>query len=437
MNKDETLEVIVNSEVKGSVFLFTQKTNKSEKLLSYDYKRCNGCCLCVMICPKKAIEAGPIIEIATGMDAPPIIIDHTRCSFCGMCAAFCPVKALQMKVNKKDLLELEEFPHLDSKVIFNDKCLPCLLCMKACPEQAIEVEFTFPRKESIAAFESSRKGEIKIDMEKCTLCGVCAEFCSAFVFVERESKPDDLVPFESLLIDEDKCDYCGICISLCPENAITVKGYDENLRKLTPKITGNIKTNDKCTYCGWCKEVCPYDAVEVIKPFEGEIALIDTRLKNCDPVGCHACFNVCPSKAWVVPPAKKIDVIKEFCIYCGACEIACHVRAIEVKRNKTKHTPVADAPWKQQWKNAILSLTTEKRKLPDISRTLHVEKVEKKNNMNTKHIINEYQEYVEERISRLFSLLDDKTVRRIWEKKDVTTAVKEIMKRLNDARDGI
>src|SRR3989304_10565112 len=164
---EEKLEVTVDSEVDGTHFLFTQKTSKSKKVLDYDYKRCNGCGICIEICPRKAIEAGPIIEIATGLDAPPVIVDHTKCSFCGMCAAFCPVRAFRMTLNDKDIFELAEFPHLDSGVIFNDKCLPCLLCVKACPEEAISVEFTFPKKETAAPFKSGRKGEIEVDMKKC------------------------------------------------------------------------------------------------------------------------------------------------------------------------------------------------------------------------------------------------------------------------------
>ncbi|MDO9098199.1 MAG: 4Fe-4S binding protein, partial [Candidatus Methanoperedens sp.] len=113
---EEKLEVAVDSEVRDSHFLYTQKTGKSKKRLDYDYKRCTGCGICVELCPKKAIETGPLIEIATGMDAPPVIIDHTKCSFCGMCAAFCPVKSIRMYVNDKDILELQEFPHLDSGV---------------------------------------------------------------------------------------------------------------------------------------------------------------------------------------------------------------------------------------------------------------------------------------------------------------------------------
>ncbi|HEX7575056.1 MAG TPA: 4Fe-4S binding protein, partial [Candidatus Methanoperedens sp.] len=121
---EEQLDISVESEIKDTHFLFTQKTGKSKKLLDYDYKRCNGCGICIDICPKKAIEAGPLIEIATGLDAPPVIIDHTKCSFCGMCGAFCPVRAIRMTVNDKDILELAQFPHLDSRVVFNDKCLP-------------------------------------------------------------------------------------------------------------------------------------------------------------------------------------------------------------------------------------------------------------------------------------------------------------------------
>jgi 4Fe-4S ferredoxin len=273
---DEKLEVAVESEVRDSHFIYTQKTGKSKKLLEYNYKRCNGCGICVDICPRKAIESGPIIEIATGLDAPPVIVDHTRCSFCGMCAAFCPVKAFRMRVNNKDIFELAEFPHLDSGVVFNDKCLPCLLCKKACPEEAISVEFTFSKKEIVAPFIPGRKGEIEVDMEKCTLCGACAELCPAFILVDKKSKADDLVPFSDLLVDRNRCDYCGICVPFCPEDAIRVKG---EFFGDAPKLNGNIKVDDdKCTRCGWCEAVCPYDAAKVTKPFEGNIELIPAKL---------------------------------------------------------------------------------------------------------------------------------------------------------------
>jgi len=61
-------------------------------------------------------------------------------------------------------------------------------------------------------------------MEKCTLCGLCADLCHAFVFVEKKASADSLMPFEDLLVDRIKCDYCGICVPFCPEDAIKVKG---------------------------------------------------------------------------------------------------------------------------------------------------------------------------------------------------------------------
>ncbi len=252
---EEKLEIAVENEMSGSHFLFTQRTGKSKKVLDYDYKRCNGCGICIDICPKKAIEPGPLIEIATGLDAPPVIIDHTRCSFCGMCASFCPVRAMRMMRDGKDILELESFPHLDSSVVFNDKCLPCLICKKSCPEEAISVEPTFPKKEMLAPFKRGKKGEIEIDMKKCTFCGLCAEFCPAFVMVEKKPEADDLLPFQDILVAKEKCDYCGLCVPFCPEDAIKVKGdFDlEEIKKIVPKITGTIKVDDnKCTRCGWC-----------------------------------------------------------------------------------------------------------------------------------------------------------------------------------------
>ncbi len=431
---DEALEVKVESEVRDSHFIFTQRTGKSKKVLDYDYKRCSGCSICISLCPRGAIEAGPLLEIATGMDAPPVIVDHTKCSFCGMCASFCPVKAFRMTLNDKNILDLAEFPHLESSVKFNDKCLPCLICRKSCPSEAISVEFTFQKKETIAPFMTGKNGEIHVDMEKCTLCGACAELCPAFVLVEKKAAANDLIPFDNLLVDRTKCDYCGICVPFCPEDAIKVKGdFDpEEINRLAPKISGTIGLdNDKCTRCGWCEAVCPYDAAEVTRPFEGDIELIDAKLKGCDPVGCHGCFNVCPSQAWIIPHDKKIDVVRDFCTYCGACERACHVNAIGVKRKAVKHTPVAHTPWAEDWKKAITCLISDDRKRPDISRTLHVEKAERKPEPPiVRPDINHKLKLADERLMKISSLLCNKQVRHAWEKKDAAVAVAEIKKRL-------
>jgi 4Fe-4S ferredoxin len=365
------LQVDLALEIHEDRFLYIQKTSEGFKELFYNYKRCCGCGICAEICPVNAIEIGPLKEIATGLEAPPVMIDHTKCTFCGMCANLCPINAITMKVNDEDLRELSEYPRLEHGVEFNEKCITCTICRDTCPHDAIKLNLSFPRKKDIAPFKEGVKGEIGVDPDKCTLCGLCAEFCPAFVLVEKEAAPEALMPYEALLVDEEQCDYCELCVKLCPEDAISVKGEK---RGETPPVTGDISVDEElCTRCGWCEAVCPYEAVTVRQPFEGDISLIEENLEGCDPIGCHACFNVCPAKAWHIPPGKKIDVVEDFCIYCDACAKVCPVEAIDVKRLKVHHTKIPRRPWSKQWEDALQSLISGKRKKPDTTRTLAVE----------------------------------------------------------------
>jgi 4Fe-4S ferredoxin len=95
------MEIEKDMEIEDSHIRCKQKTADSEKVLDYDYKKCAGCSICVALCPKKALQEGPLQEIAKGMDAPPVLIDLDACVFCGMCVNFCPVRAFSMKVKEK------------------------------------------------------------------------------------------------------------------------------------------------------------------------------------------------------------------------------------------------------------------------------------------------------------------------------------------------
>jgi ech hydrogenase subunit F len=53
------------------------------------------------------------------------------------------------------------------------------------------------------------KGELKIEMEKCILCGVCQMRCpSQCIVVNKQGKSWQVDPFS--------CVYCGICVDACP-----------------------------------------------------------------------------------------------------------------------------------------------------------------------------------------------------------------------------
>ena len=429
--RENSLCVEKDMDMDGTHFIYRQISSKSIKFLDYDYKRCVGCGLCVDICPTTALELGPMQEISTGLDAPPVMMDLDKCTFCSMCANFCPVNAFKM-TEEGELPEKEEFPTFDSYVRMNEKCLPCALCKAACPEEAIEVEFTFPKKEEIAPFKEDAEGDIEIDTEKCNFCGLCAEFCEAFLLIEKEKTPTDPQPFDMLLVDEDKCDYCVLCQDLCPEDAIKVKGEK---RGEAPDIEGNVTVDDeKCTRCTWCQVVCPYDAVDIKKQFEGELSLIDVNVDKCDPQGCHGCFNVCPSHLWYVPEkGAKIAAKSDYCTYCGACANACPKDVMTVSRTKVNHTPIPDSPWAEQWKDAIDSMVTGKRKHPDVSRTLEVEPEAHKEHVEVElpQVDGSLLKLAKERLEKAKPLLDNVKLRMMIEKENPEKLSDEIKKRLN------
>ena len=74
-------------------------------------------------------------------------------------------------------------------------------------------------------------GKLSVDMERCTLCGVCVKNC----------------PVEVLQIEDDAvrqiyagfgCVACGHCMMVCPEACITVTGrnlFAEDLQPLPPQ----------------------------------------------------------------------------------------------------------------------------------------------------------------------------------------------------------
>ncbi len=423
------LEIEKDMEVEGTHIRCRQRSGDITKILDYDYKRCNGCGICVSLCPAKALQLGPLLEIATGLDAPPVLIDLDACVFCGMCANFCPVNAYSFTINGNDIKNDDRYPRLLRRAEPNERCLPCTLCEPVCPTEAITVVFNKTR-EDFGPLREGIEGEITIDREKCNLCGICARFCKAFVLLDKELDPRDLKPYEQLLVDEDLCDYCQLCVGICPEEAISVKGVPLDAKL---ELKGSIDVDQTlCIGCGRCAIVCPYDAMDVVKPFEGDIKIIEERMVKCDPIGCHGCFNVCPTDCWYVDEDGKIGVVKDQCILCGACANACHLFGIDVSRTNVSHTPVKETPWASEWKDAIRAILTGEKRRPDISRALSPPAVER-----PPPVVIEMPKrdpdalrLVDESLSGIEDVMRKPKVRYLWERAPADEAARKIASRM-------
>ena len=54
---------------------------------------------------------------------------------------------------------------------------------------------------------------VKVDLEKCTGCGSCAEVCPVEAIKIEKDKA---------IIDEDECVSCGTCLDECPAEALSM-----------------------------------------------------------------------------------------------------------------------------------------------------------------------------------------------------------------------
>jgi len=178
-----------------------------------------------------------------------------------------------------------------------------------------------------------------------------------------------------------------LCAVICPNDAFHENITPENQINLDeyPSISKFFKINmEKCIedsnnqICQLClnarernnikdfftiQKECPTQCFSINSPLKGEVIIKKNMLHKCDPQGCKACVNICPTESFFIPESAedvknygKIACNEDECFYCGACENSCPDDLIIVNRKEIDikdPKKLGNFPWIQGWINGI------------------------------------------------------------------------------------
>ena len=232
--------------------------------LTLDKKRCVGCQICSLACPKDAIklEKQPKVQGQKTKKAK-VDIDLEKCTFCGICDVSCPYGAIKFTLNGEhalSVLDKESYPELIRDIKVDTRQCPkdCFECEDACPLSLIKITrvgYDGKPVEDVASLSPSqrRRVQISVDIQKeyCPTCRVCEFKCAPGVIKVRKFMEGKIA------IDQKKCpEGCTDCLDVCP---ITGALY---LSEKDKKVYVNELF---CNYCGACKVVCPVEEALTLK----------------------------------------------------------------------------------------------------------------------------------------------------------------------------
>jgi 4Fe-4S ferredoxin len=238
------------------------------------------------------------------------------------------------------------------------RCVGCQICSLACPKGAITVT-----KQPRVAGQAAKKPKVDVDLTKCNFCGICDITCPygavqvtlngdhKLNVIDKEGYPELI---RDITIDTRNCPKdCVACVEACPleQLKVTKVTYDgkpvEDLAALSPSERRHVQVTVDIPKekCPTCK-ACEYKCpVGVIKMRKTFEGKISIDQTKC-PEGCHDCVDVCPITGTLTVTDGKVQVNEATCTYCGACKVVCPVEdALMLKRTKVLHTPVHSGAW--------------------------------------------------------------------------------------------
>lgn len=148
------------------------------------------------------------------------------------------------------------------------------------------------------------KSELFYDLNKCIGCLFCIQTCPKEA-ISRTVEKD--IAFN--VVDMELCSMCGICDYICPSGAFQF--FIEGVRK-------NLLVENKSLPTLLVTEI--NGKTQKLRKFVDGTLLID---KEKWTAKCNSCAEVCPSGCLSINEANKLEINEEKCIYCGNCEREC------------------------------------------------------------------------------------------------------------------
>ncbi|BEP17199.1 hypothetical protein PYJP_05510 [Pyrofollis japonicus] len=157
----------------------------------------------------------------------------------------------------KDMVESDYVKIAASKLVYGlNEALEKIVSNKPSPLRVEKPEELLPRglrplalavikgKGVAADLATGFSGVLRVDTEKCTLCGACAYECPAGALRVKETKE-----LSALLFLHDRCIACGYCEEVCPEDALTVSRA-VNAQLVSAWAPLALKESLRCIVCG-------------------------------------------------------------------------------------------------------------------------------------------------------------------------------------------
>lgn len=268
---------------------------------------------CNTICP-----VGAFLGLVARFSLLRFTVDPSGCLECARCESVCKAGCINTQAASID----------------ETRCVRCFNCLGACSKNTITFGPVWG-KPAMPSWSPERRSFIAGSAAS-ALAGV-----GLIHFALRQAPASLILPkvlpvtppgsggFEAFT---HRCSACALCVSVCPTKVLTPSFMDYGPAGfLQPKMN---YAKSFCEFeCHLCGQVCPTGAIGKLDLDDKKLTKIgnaklleDICVVYVDDNNCGACGEVCPTHAIRFVDRKTIlypEVDEQYCIGCGACELAC------------------------------------------------------------------------------------------------------------------